>query len=56
MYVYDKKYLYDFQKQLSGYFFLVYLIKICFKNEVEWNKRFFVLNCSELNGYMCLFN
>lgn len=51
-----KKHLHDFQKQLSGYSFPVYSTRICPKNEAEWNKRSSALNCSELNGYMCLPN
>lgn len=43
-------------KQLSGYSFPVYSTRICPKNEAEWNKRSSALNCSELNGYMCLPN
>lgn len=45
-----------FQKRLDGYLFPVFLTQMCPKNETEWNERFFAINCTASNGYMCLPN
>lgn len=49
-------YIFNFQKILEGYRFLVYLIEFCLRNQIEWNERLFGINCNRSNGYMCLFN
>lgn len=49
-------YICYFQKKLEGYEFLVFLIEFCLRNQIEWNKRLFVINCNKINGYMCVFN
>lgn len=57
MHVYGKKnQLQYFQVQLRGYSFPVYSTRKCPKNETEWNRKSSALNCSQLNGYMCLPN
>lgn len=41
---------------LRNYSFPVYKTDSCPGNQIEWNKRSSVLNCTKYNGYMCLPN
>lgn len=40
----------------GGYSYPVYKTNSCPENQKEWNKRSYILNCTEYNGYMCLPN
>lgn len=39
------KYFVLFKGFIDGYKFLVYIILLCFKNEIEWFERLLVFNC-----------
>lgn len=52
----NERYICVLQERLHGYQFPVYSTKSCPRNEIEWLQRSSVLNCTELNGYMCMPN
>lgn len=37
-------------------YFLIYKIKLCLKNKLEWINRLFFFKCMKFLGYMCFLN
>lgn len=44
------------KKPLDGHRLMVYETDSCPENKTEWLKRSSALNCTKLNGYLCIPN